>query len=108
VATASDLADWSERFDYVFASGTFNNNFAADVERWKEVVHANLRSMFSVCRIATMVTMISCYVDYRYDRLYYAAPGELSDLAAADLTRRFVIDHSYSKYDLTAVFYRDE
>src|SRR5262245_24919712 len=96
LATAADLAAWDERFDYVFAAGTFNTKFDADAETWREFFHANLRSMFSACKVATIVNMISCFVDYRYDRLYYATPGEIANLAAAELTRRFVIDHGYS------------
>jgi cyclopropane fatty-acyl-phospholipid synthase-like methyltransferase len=108
LATAGDLATWTEQFDYVMATGTFNTKFDASELQWREFFHANLRAMFRVCRLATVVNMISCFVDYRYDRLYYATPDEIARLAIEHMSRRFLLDHSYSPYDMTAVFYRHE
>jgi len=104
--TAADLKSWNDRFDYVIASGTFNAKLEADESEWRDYFHDSIRSMFHACRVATIVNMMTCFVDYRYDRLYYATPDEIGELAIKHLTRRFVIDHNYPLYEMTAAFYR--
>jgi SAM-dependent methyltransferase len=82
-------------------------NRHGDASARPEYFHENIGAMFRVCRIATIVNMMTCFVDYRYDRLYYATPDEVGKLAIDDLkTRRFLIDHNYPLYEMTAVFYR--
>jgi cyclopropane fatty-acyl-phospholipid synthase-like methyltransferase len=108
VASSADLAESSERYDYVFAAGTFNTKLGASDADWREFFHRNVRAMFHACRLATIVNMISAFVDYRYERLYYATPDEIARLAVEHLSRRFLLDHSYTPYDMTAVFYKPE
>ena len=108
VHTASEqLADWRETYDYVIASGTFNAKLAEKDDVWKDYFYNNLTAMFHVCRKATIVNMMTCFVDYRYDRLYYPTLQEIGDFAVNRLERRFHIDHSYPLYEMTVVFYKE-
>jgi len=105
-AQVSDLAARGETFDYVVASGTFNAKLSADESDWREYFHESIVAMFGLCRVATIVNMMTCFVDWRYDRLYYATPEEVAQLAVTRLSRHFVIDHSYPLYEMTAAIFR--
>lgn len=106
LGTTADLLARAERYDYVIASGTFNAKLDAPEHEWREYFHANIRAMFDLCRVAAIVNMMTCFVDYRYDRLYYATPDEIGTLAVQHMSRRFVIDHNYPLYEMTATIFR--
>jgi SAM-dependent methyltransferase len=105
-ATAGDLEAWDEQYDYVIASGTFNAKLDAEEAEWQDYFHGSILAMFRVCRVAVIVNMMTSFVDYRYDRLYYATPQEIATLAVTKMSRRFVIDHNYPLYEMTAAIYR--
>ena len=101
-----DLAHRAGEFDYVIASGTFNARLTASEADWRTHFHDSVAAMFRLCRVATVVNIMTCFVDYRYDRLYYATPEEMARLAVERLSRRFIIDHSYPLYEMTMAVYR--
>lgn len=107
-ATVDDLVNQEESFDYVIASGTFNAKMEIEEKQWRKYFHDSMKSMFRLSRVAAVVNMMTCYVDYRYDRLYYASPSEIGEFAVKNLSPDFIIDHSYALYEMTAVFSRSQ
>lgn len=103
-----ELATWDRQFDYVIASGTFNAKLSASTEMWRRYFHENIRAMFQLSRIATIVNCMSAFVDFKVDHLYYPEPSELQEFALGHLGRHFVIDHSYPLYEMTLVLYKRE
>lgn len=104
-ASLQDLLSWDteKRFDYVIASGTFNAKLSATDEEWQEYFYGNIKKMFSMANKAVIFNCMTSFVDYRYDRLYYPTVQELSDFAVKNLSRKFIIDHSYPLYEVTMV-----
>lgn len=94
------------QFDYVIASGTFNARLDHDEATWHAYVMENLNAMFAHCKVAAMVNLMSEFVDYRYDRLYYPTLAEVAKYIAQNLSRTFVIDHAYYPYEATFICYR--
>jgi SAM-dependent methyltransferase len=89
------------QFDYVIASGTFNAKLTASEDMWREYFFENIRSMFGQSVRATVFNCMSHHVDYRYDRLYYATEEEISNFAIKNLSRKYIIDHSYPLFEMT-------
>lgn len=102
--TLDDIKD--EEFDYVIASGTFNAKLTADEKAWRDYFHSSVIRMFSLSRKACIFNMMTTYVDYRYDRLYYAEPNEIGRLAVDKMSRDFILDHSYPLYEMTAAIFK--
>lgn len=102
----SDLTEASTRFDYVIASGTFNAKLDETDDRWREYFHANVVAMYEKCTVAMIVNMMTCFVDYTYDRLYYPTPQEMTALAVERMSRDFVLNHSYPLYEMTLAVFR--
>ncbi|MFN8165967.1 MAG: methyltransferase domain-containing protein [Bacteroidia bacterium] len=106
-AECCEFLSWqtNRKFDFVIASGTFNAKLNTTEEVWQNYFHDNIRKMFSLALTGVVFNCMTSFVDYRYDRLYYPTVQELSELAVKELSRRFVIDHSYPLYEMTMAIY---
>jgi hypothetical protein len=107
IAALSDLDPAKERFDVVVASGTFNVKQDATEEAWRAYFHRSLEQMFALSKRGVAFNIMTTYVSWRYDHLYYASPDELASLAVSKLSRRFVLDHSYPLFELTMSVLRE-
>lgn len=107
-AIEADLLSWNtdKKYDYVIASGTFNAKLSSTDEQWKDYFYGNLQKMFELANNAIIFNCMTSFVDYRYDRLYYPTPDELASFAVKNLSRNFILDHSYPLYEVTMVIYK--
>jgi len=87
--------------DYSFASGIFNVRFAASDELWIEHVFTTLRNLaeFSIRGLA--FNLLSTYVDYREEHLFYGDPAVFFDFAKRELSRKVALLHDYPLYEWT-------
>lgn len=103
---ATDMCKNGKKYDYVIASGTFNAKIDISEAMWESHFRRNIRAMFEMCRIALVFNVMTSFVDRRYDRLYYPNCGDLSRFVVEELSRRFIIDHSYPLYEMTVAVQR--
>lgn len=87
---------YHKRFDYIFASGMFNWRIGNNKRYTKDMVS----KMFSLCRKGVAVNMMTTYVDYKDDYLYYYDPKEILDYCKS-LSRFVAIRHDYPLYEFT-------
>ncbi len=92
---------FQESFDYVVESGIFNRRLSDNVG----YVAQMLEAMFSVCYIGVAADMMTKYVDYEDEHLFYYSPEEMFRLAQS-LTRYVVLRHNYPLYEFTLYLYR--
>lgn len=88
-------------FDHVIASGTFNAKLGTRSSDWRRFFYDNLTRMFELCRRSLVFNCMSPRVDFKYRRLYYPDAGDLVKFIVQNLSRDFVIDHSYPLYEMT-------
>jgi SAM-dependent methyltransferase len=88
-------------FDYVIESGVFNHKLS-DNERFMRDM---LSAMFDHCVSAVAANMMTSYVDYRDDHLFYYDPGEALGFAK-ELSRFTSIRHDYPLYEFTLFVYK--
>lgn len=68
----------SERFDYIFISGTFNLLLNDDSTSWNETfLFGTLRWCLEHCTDAIAFNLLSTYVDFQEPHLWYKAPDEV-------------------------------
>jgi cyclopropane fatty-acyl-phospholipid synthase-like methyltransferase len=108
IAQVSGLTDLSasEQFDYVIASGTFNTKLTSDEAEYEKYFYENIDCMYKHAKRAAIFNCMTSHVDYRYDRLYYADIAALGEYAVKNLSRHFIIDHSYPLYEMTMAIFR--
>lgn len=84
-----DFAD--ERFDYVFVSGVFNNKQRGN----RKFYQASVRKLFAQCDVALAFNMMSTYVDYKDENLFYEAPERAFSFVKKEITPFVTLRHDY-------------
>jgi SAM-dependent methyltransferase len=87
--------------DYVFVSGTFNVRFDATDEGWGAYVQDTLRILAARARRGLAFNLLTTYVDWRDETLFYADPHAFFDFCRTELSRRVSLLHDYPLYEWT-------
>lgn len=90
-----------DRFDYVFSSGIFNWRMSDNMAFVKKM----MGKMFELSNCGIAVNMMTNYVDYREEHLFYCSPEEILKFAKR-LSRFVVLRHDYPLYEFTIYVYR--
>jgi SAM-dependent methyltransferase len=87
--------------DYTFVSGTFNVRAEATDEAWGEFVKEKLREIAARSRRGFAFNLLTTYVDWRKDDLFYADPTEFFTFCRENLSRYVTLLHDYPLYEWT-------
>ncbi len=93
--------------DYVLVSGTYNNK----MDNNEEFLFSSLEKLFKLTKKTMAINLLSSYVDYKDDSLFYIDPKEVFDFAKK-LTPLVTLRHDYSlkegsfPYEYTVHFHK--
>lgn len=87
--------------DYAFVSGTFNVRMGASEEAWEGHVREAVATLCSHVRRGLAFNLLTTYVDWRKEDLYYADPGRFFDFCRRELSRYVTLVHDYPLYEWT-------
>ena len=93
------------RADYVINSGVFTVKSTIPEKQWRRFVHDMARAMFGVAEKGTFNLMTS-FVDYRDDHLFYEDPDAILDFCVSELSRKVVIRHDYPLWEYAVYVYK--
>ena len=82
-------------YDFVVASGVFNNKRHNNEEFMLETICA----MFKACRVGIALNAISAYVDYEENKLFFYSPEKLLSFSKNNLGGHPIINHNYKLKD---------
>ena len=101
-----DILDAPEgfEFDYVVSSQAFNNRLEYS-DNW-EVVKKALEKCFRIAEKGVAFDMMSAYVDFREDRLYYFDPEKVFRFCKT-LTKRVMLRHDYPLFEFCVYLFPD-
>lgn len=105
--TPDGLGD--ERFDYVFVSGLFNDRRAGSRRFWQSTV----TDLFARTDVGLAFNIMSTYVDYRDDVLFYERPERAFAFIKEHLTPYVTLHHDYLAkegsvpFEMTLFAYRE-
>ena len=91
-----------EKFDYVLESGILNKRISNNIEYAEEMI----ARMFELCEIGIAVNMMTDYVDYKEDYLYYYSPEDMFKFCKG-LTNFVTLRHDYPLYEFTIYTYKN-
>jgi SAM-dependent methyltransferase len=100
LGTIADLPA-NQLFDYTIASGTFNAKLAASCDEWRSYFHSSIVDMYKKCRRGAIFNCMTEFVSWKYDRLYYPNLTELCSFITNEVSRSFIMDHSYPLFECT-------
>ncbi|MFC1941567.1 hypothetical protein ACFLWL_04150 [Chloroflexota bacterium] len=95
--------DSNETSDYVVSSGIFNARLSDN----ESFVRRMLKRCLELCNIGTALNMISNYVDYKQEDLYYYSPESIFTFCKT-LTKRVSLRHDYMPFEFTVYLYEDD
>lgn len=91
-ARAGFLSDFSnEKFDFVFVSGVFNNKRRDN----RKFYQHTLRKLFDLCNKGLAFNMMSTYVDFQDNDLFYESPERAFRFVKQHLTPFVNLRHDY-------------
>ncbi len=99
--------DVADEADFSFVSGTFNVRMEASDEEWGQYVRSVLRTLHERSRRGFAFNLLTSYVDWRKDDLFYADPAEYFAFCKG-LSRSVALLHDYPLFEWTMVVRRDQ
>lgn len=95
-------------FDYVVCNGVLTQKLHVTMPEMTRFAHAVIRRMFALARVGIAFNIMSTYVNFMVDRLYYRSPVEMLCWCMTELSPRVRLDHAYPLYEYTIYVYRAE
>lgn len=95
-------------YDYFIFAGTFYHIIDCTSEEYSEYVRAAISNAFKAANKGVSFNLITSYVDYELDGLYYANMHELLDYIVKNLSRFFTVHHNYPLYEYTVHVYTED
>ncbi len=91
-------------YDHIFLCQVLNNRFVASDNL--RVIQTAIALAFEHCRVCASIDMMSTYVDYRDEHLYYYSPEGVFAFAKR-LTRRVALRHDYRGFEFCIQLFRE-
>ncbi len=92
-----------EQFDYVFSSGILNHKIQDNMAFARTLI----TKCFEYATKGAAINMMTSYVDFRDDYLYYYSPEEIFSFVKS-LTRFAALRHDYALYEFTIHLYHEK
>jgi len=92
--------------DYTFVCGTFNVRCESSDEAWYDYVTRCLEQLFRQSTKGLAFNLLSSYVDWKQDTLFYADPMALFDFCKRNLSPDVALLHDYPLYEWTMIVRR--
>jgi SAM-dependent methyltransferase len=97
-----------KKYDFVFVSGVFNNRMEDNWSFFREKV----RNLFDMAHVGLSFNLMSSYVDYQDEQLFYVRPEEIFKFIKEEITPFVTVRNDYSirqgivPFDFTVYAYR--
>ena len=89
--------------DYSFVSGTFNVRLEASNELWTEYIKKILLNLAAHSRRGFAFNLLTTYVDWKQENLYYADPFLFFDFCKRHISRYVSLLHDYPLFEWTII-----
>lgn len=96
-------AEIDRKCDYTVTSGIFNVKFNEQSADWETYIKNTLEQMFEASVKGIAFNLLSKYVDYETENLYYADPCYYFDFCKTRLSRRVSLIHDYNLFEWTMI-----
>ena len=92
--------------DYTITSGIFNVNFGKSEAQWEEYIYETLKDMFKNSTKGIAFNLLTTYVDFRSDDLFYADPLKYFKFCKSELSKKVTLIHDYNLFEWTLIVYK--
>lgn len=92
-----------EKKDYAITSGIFNVMFDKVKSEWEKYILSVLNNLNEFSQKGFSFNMLSTYVDYTSENLYYGDPSFYFDYCKKHFSKNVALLHDYNLYEFTIV-----
>lgn len=97
------------KYDYVVSNGILTQKGGASTLTMNQFAQRLIRRMFDVCNHGIAFNIMTTYVNYQKENLYYRNPAELMAWCMSEITPHAKIDCAYDLwYEYTVYLYKPE
>ena len=89
--------------DFSFVSGTFNVKGASSDAAWQDYVLGCIRTLAQTSRAGFAFNLMTSYVDFRQENLFYADPGVFFEFCKQQISPYVTLVHDYPLYEWTMI-----
>ena len=93
----------STKADFTITSGIFNVNFSESNEAWLEYILETLNNINVFSNHGFSFNMLTSYVDFKEEHLYYADPMFFFDFCKNNFSKYVSLSHDYPLWEWTIV-----
>lgn len=97
---------FDRKFDYVICNGILTQKLATSNLDMDKFSRSLIRKMFDTCQKGIVFNVMSTYVNFHSENLYYKNPSELIAWCMSEISPRIRMDHSYPLYEYSIYLYR--
>ena len=94
----------NQNFDYIISSQTFNNKLVHEDN--KAVMTDIIHKAYELANIGVAIDMLSTYVDFEEEHLYYYNPEEIFRFCKS-VSKRVSLRNDYPLFEFTIYLYQD-
>ena len=87
--------------EYTIASGIFNVMFDNNQRDWEEHIKTTIRNMYETSSKGIAFNLLTKYVDYEIEYLYYADPLYFFEFCKKQISQKVVLIHDYELFEWT-------
>lgn len=93
----------STEADFSIASGIFNVKFSENDESWTKYILETLENMNQFSNNVFSFNLLTSYVDFKKDHLYYGDPLFFFDYCKKNFSKYVTLYHDYPLWEWTVV-----
>jgi SAM-dependent methyltransferase len=95
------------KYDYVFCNGILTQKLNASTLLMNQFTQRLIKKMFDTCNYGVAFNVMTTFVNFQKDNLYYRNPAELMAWCMSELTPHVKIDCAYDLwYEYTVYLYK--
>lgn len=91
----------TQKADFSITSGIFNVRFNASDKEWTDYILRVLGNLYENSEAGFSFNLLSTYVDYKVDHLYYGDPAFFFDYCKNNFSKKVALLHDYELFEWT-------
>jgi len=98
----------TDRYDYLVLAGTLYHLHDCSEQEFQTMAESLLINSFAMARRGIAFNLVTDYVSYRHEDLFYWSISQMLDFVLGSLSRFFTIDHCSPLFEHTVCVYKED
>ena len=96
-----------QNFDYVVCNGIFTQKLHVSENAMEAYIRQVISKMFEISTVGIAFNMMTSYVNFRAENLYYSNPSKTLSWVMDNITKNVELNHAYPLYEYVVIAYHE-